>query len=63
MGVFYDDIDSLAVQLRNRPHMEMLRTRMWAQRMQFCFDTHVPDLVAFFRHVIATAGRGPRVAG
>jgi hypothetical protein len=36
---------------------------MWAQREQFCFDTHVPALVAFFRQVIANAGSGPRVAG
>ncbi|MFS2024627.1 glycosyltransferase [Massilia sp. CT11-137] len=63
VGVFYDGIDDLAAQLRDGSRMGALRTRMWAQREQFCFDTHVPDLVAFFRHVIATAGRGPRVAG
>jgi glycosyltransferase involved in cell wall biosynthesis len=62
-GVFYDDIDALAAQLRDGPHMQALRTRMWAQREQFCFDTHVPALVAFFRQVIANAGSGPRVAG
>lgn len=63
VGVFYDDIDSLAAQLRDAPHMDALRTRMWAQRGQFCFDTHVPALVAFFRQVIAHAGNGPRAAG
>jgi hypothetical protein len=63
VGVLYDDIDALAAQLRDRPQMEALRARMWAQREQFCFDTHVPALVAFFRQVIAHAGNGPRVAG
>jgi glycosyltransferase involved in cell wall biosynthesis len=63
IGVFYDDVDDLAAQLRDGPRMRGLRERMWAQREQFCFDTHVPALVAFFRQVIATAGSGPRVAG
>ncbi len=63
VGVFHDDIDDLAAQLRDRPHMDALRARMWAQREQFCFDAHVPALVAFFRQVIANAGRGPRMPG
>ena len=63
VGVFYDDIDDLAAQLRDGARMQALRARMWAQREQFCFDAHVPALVAFFRQVIANAGRGPRVAG
>jgi hypothetical protein len=60
VGVFYDDIDALAAQLRDGSRMAALRARMWAQREQFCFDTHVPALVAFFRAVITNAGRGPR---
>jgi hypothetical protein len=63
VGVFYDGIDDLAAALRDGPRMQALRARMWAQREQFCFDTHVPALVAFFRQVIASAGRGARVAG
>jgi hypothetical protein len=63
VGLFYDDVDDLAAQLRDGAHMRGLRACMWAQREQFCFDTHVPALVAFFRQVIAHAGSGPRVAG
>lgn len=63
IGLFYDDVGDLAAQLRDGPRMRGLRARMWAQREQFCFDTHVPALVAFFRQVIANAGSGPRVAG
>lgn len=39
-----------------------LREQVWAQRMQFCFDTHVPALVDFFRTVIDGASKGPRAA-
>jgi hypothetical protein len=30
--------------------------------MQFCFDTHAPALLAFFREVIARAGGARREA-
>lgn len=57
VGVFYEDIPGLARQLRERAAMDKLRERVWAQRMQFCFDTHAPALVDFFRAVIAHARR------
>lgn len=63
IGLFYDDVDDLAAQLRDGQRMRGVRARMWQERERFCFDTHVLDLVAFFRHVIAGAGSGPRVAG
>jgi hypothetical protein len=63
IGVFYRGIDDLAAQLRDGARMHALRRNVWAQRSAFCFDTHVPALVAFFRAVIAHAGTAARVAG
>jgi hypothetical protein len=53
IGVFFNDIEDLAAQLREAGRMERLRANVWRQRKQFCFDTHVPELVAFFREVIS----------
>jgi hypothetical protein len=52
IGVFYDEVGELAVQLRDAGRMERLRANMWREREQFCFDTHVPALVSFFRQVM-----------
>ncbi|MDQ1918953.1 glycosyltransferase [Massilia pseudoviolaceinigra] len=67
-GLFYDSIGHLGALLRDRPRMDALREQVWSQRAQFTFDAHVPELVAFFRRVIAAAGsndarrRGPRIS-
>jgi hypothetical protein len=42
--------------------MAQLREQVWQQRFEFCFDTHVPALLAFFRTVIGQAAPGPRTA-
>jgi hypothetical protein len=60
IGVFYEHIEDLAVQLRDCARMRRLREKVWQARGRFCFDTHVPELVAFFRRVIAEARPGPR---
>lgn len=62
IGIFHRDLDDLAAQLRDGARMRRLRERVWAQRMQFSFDTHVPALLDFFRQVIATAGKAARTA-
>lgn len=59
-GVFYDSIADLGGLLRDRPHMDALRERVWSQRAHFTFDAHVPELVAFFRRVIEQAGKPGR---
>jgi hypothetical protein len=53
IGLFFDTIDDLARQLRDRPRMAALRSRAWDARLRFCFDEHVPALLTFFRDVIA----------
>ena len=59
VGVFYDTIDDLACQLRDRAAMEAVRENVWCQRALFTFDHHVPALSAFFNTVIDSAHRAP----
>lgn len=60
-GLFYRTIPDLAAQLRDRARMHRLRELAWARRERFCFDSHVPGLVAFFREVISSPGVGSRL--
>ena len=59
IGVFYGSIAELADKLRDRPALDAIRARVEANRHRFSFDAHVPELVGFFREVIATARAGP----
>lgn len=63
IGLFYRSIPELAEGLRDRPALAAMRARVDAQRERFCFDTHVPDLLAFFRRVIAMERVGSRAPG
>jgi hypothetical protein len=63
IGIFHDGIDDLAAQLRDGARMQALRDSVWRQRERFCFDSHVPELVGFFREVIRQAGGAPRTPG
>ncbi|MGZ5199180.1 MAG: glycosyltransferase family 2 protein [Telluria sp.] len=60
LGVFYRSIEELGAVLRDRARMAALREQVWSQRFEFCFDTHVPRLVEFFRTVIGRGATGPR---
>ena len=57
MGVFFRDIPDLAVQLRDRSRLAEVRERVWAQRLDFTFDAHADDLLAFFRSVVQAEQR------
>jgi glycosyltransferase involved in cell wall biosynthesis len=62
IGVFFDNIEQLGERLRDRETMAQLRAQVARQRLQFSFDQHVHELLAFFRGVIDSASGGPRVA-
>lgn len=53
IGVFYDKVDELGPMLRQREHMQALRSRVWDARPLFTFDHHVAALADFFRTVMA----------
>jgi glycosyltransferase involved in cell wall biosynthesis len=57
LGLFFNSIDDLAAQLKDRERIRALRAQVWEQRALFTFDHHVPRLAAFFRDVIACAAR------
>ena len=63
IGVFYRTIPELAARLRDRQALAATRERVLAARAAFCFDTHVPALLDFFRTVIASEGAGRRKPG
>jgi hypothetical protein len=60
IGLFFDEVEGLAAQLRDGRRMEALRASVWRQREEFAFDTHAPRLVDFFRQVMAQPGCGAR---
>lgn len=54
VGVFFNNINDLCRQLKDRQYMDSLRKNMIKQRFEFSFDYHVPSLITFFRSVIET---------
>lgn len=53
IGLFHDTIGELALALRDRARMQALRANVLRHRHLFTFDHHVPELIGFFRQVIA----------
>ncbi|HET7061827.1 MAG TPA: glycosyltransferase family A protein [Nitrosospira sp.] len=60
IGIFFDETEELAAQLRDSEQFHAIRERVWQQRHLFTFDHHVPELVDFFRSVIRSASSKPR---
>ena len=53
LGLFFADTKELGVQLGNKEKMQQIRENVWERRILFCFDEHVPELISFFRKVMA----------
>jgi glycosyltransferase involved in cell wall biosynthesis len=53
IGLFVRDMADLGDQLRDTTRLDSLRHNAWRHRDTFTFDYHAPNLVSFFREVIA----------
>ncbi len=53
VGVVFTDFADLARCLRDRSRLAELTANMRAARDAFAFETHMEDLVTFFRSIIA----------
>jgi hypothetical protein len=58
VGLFFDDYEDLAAQLRDEATMASLRSNVAAHARSFTFDAHVDRLIDLFRHVMADADGG-----
>ncbi len=54
MGVFFNSMEDLIPQLKDKKRMNTIRNNVWANRKQFSFDYHAPGLIDFFYKVIAS---------
>jgi glycosyltransferase involved in cell wall biosynthesis len=52
MGIFFDSMDNLTNQLKDKKKMNEIRKNVWSNRKQFSFDYHAQDLIDFFTRVI-----------
>jgi hypothetical protein len=59
IGIFFETAEELAAQLRDRERLQAVQERVWQQRHLFTFDHHVPELIDFFRRVIASISGKP----
>ena len=51
-GIFYLTIEDLYNKLNNKELMNRLSDNVMNERMKFSFDSHVPELITFFKKVI-----------
>lgn len=57
MGIVFKSFREIGEKLYNQDAMSRLRTNVWNNRFHFCFDSHVDDLISFFRKVIHQKSR------
>lgn len=61
LGLFFSDTKELGLQLGNKQKMQQIRQNVWEKRMLFCFDNHVPELISFFKKVMAAKNPSARI--
>ncbi len=44
-------MEELSKQLKDKQYMQQLRENVSQKRMLFCFDSHIAELITFFRKV------------
>ncbi|WP_207425908.1 glycosyltransferase family 2 protein [Pedobacter sp. SYSU D00535] len=52
LGLFFNSIEELGEQLRDKQKLEQIRKNVWDKRLAFSFDYHVNSLTSFFRKII-----------
>ena len=52
MGIVFKSFREIGEKLYNQEAMSRIRTNVWNNRFHFCFDSHVDELISFFRKVI-----------
>jgi glycosyltransferase involved in cell wall biosynthesis len=52
VGIFYDNMNELVEQLKNKELLTSLTENILKQRPSFTFDYHLPELIEFFRKII-----------
>lgn len=52
LGIFFNSVEELASQLRDKTTLRKVREQVWQKRFMFTFDQHVGDLINFFEKVI-----------
>lgn len=53
IGILFNDIDDLAVQLQNKQKLQLLSDNVKKHRYEFSFDYHLAQIIDFFEHVIS----------
>lgn len=52
MGVFYEGLNDLIVQLKDKELLKRIELNVRKKRLEFTFDYHIPYIIDFFRKVI-----------
>lgn len=52
IGIFFKEMDELALIFSDKQYMKRIRNNIWQHRMEFSFEYHLPKLIDFFNQII-----------